>query len=53
MQERAPRQTFAYSRPTIEHLKKCKICSKLTIKTPERLSAEFIVKFGHFLHLFL
>ena len=37
-QERAPPQTFTYSKSTIETLKnKCEICSKLTIKTPGRL----------------
>ena len=28
--------TFTCSKSTIETLKKCEICSKLTIKTPER-----------------
>ena len=30
----------------------CEICSKLTIKTPERLSGVFIVNNEHTLHLF-
>ena len=34
-QERAPRQTFTHSKTTIVTLKKCEICSKLTIKAPE------------------
>ena len=33
--------------------KKCEICSKLTIKTPERRSGVFIVNFEHILHIFL
>ena len=34
--------------------KRCEICSKLTIKTPERRrSGVFIVNFEHILHLFL
>ena len=34
--------------------KRCEICSKLTIKTPERRrSGVFIVKFEHISHLFL
>ena len=34
--------------------KKCEICSKLTIKTPERRrSGVFIVNFEHILHHFL
>ena len=33
--------------------KKCEICSKLTIKTPERSSDIFIVNFEHVSHLFL
>ena len=32
--------------------KSCEICSKLTIKTPERLGV-FIVNFEHISHLFL
>ena len=31
----------------------CEICSKLTIKTPERLSYVFIVNFEHISHLVL
>ena len=43
---------------TIETLeKRCEICSKLTIKTPERRQwrrpGVFIVNFEHTLHLFL
>ena len=34
-QERAPGQTFTYPNATIVILKKCEICSKLTIKAPE------------------
>ena len=41
--------TFTCSNSTIETLEKSEICSKLTIKTPERLqwcvSGVFIVKF--------
>ena len=37
--------------------KRCRVCSKLTIKTPERSqlrhSGVFIVNFKHILHLFL
>ena len=33
--------------------KMCKICSKLTIKTPERRSGVFIVNFEHISHFFL
>ena len=44
--------TFPCSESTIETLKKrCKICSKLIIKTPE--FGAFIVNFGHISHLFL
>ena len=36
---------------------RCEICSKLTIKTPERChwrcSGVFVVNFGHILHLIL
>ena len=47
-QEGSPRQTFTYSKSTIETLKKkCENYSKSTIKTPERLSNLFIVNFGH------
>ena len=45
-QEGGPRQTFTYSKSTIETLKeKCENYSKLKIKTPERLSNLFIVNF--------
>ena len=47
-------------KPTIETLekrKRCEICSKLIIKTPERrqcrCSGVFIVNFEHISHLFL
>ena len=53
-QERAQRQTFTYLKSTIETLKKkCENYSKLTIKTPERLSTLLIVNFGHNSLLFL
>ena len=53
-QERAPPQTFTYSKSTIETLKnKCEICSKLTIKTPRQLSTLFTVNFKHISLLFL
>ena len=49
IQERAPGQAFTYSKLRIEILKiKIEICSKLTIKTPGRLSTLFIVNFEHF-----
>ena len=32
---------------------RCEICSKLTIKIPERLSGIFIVNFEHISHLVL
>ena len=32
---------------------RCEICSKLTIKTPERRSGVFIVNFEHISHRFL
>ena len=32
---------------------RCEICSKLTVKTPERGSGVFIVNFGHISHLVL
>ena len=32
--------------------KKCEICSKLTIETPEQCSTACIVNFGHISHLF-
>ena len=32
--------------------KKCEICSKLIIKTPERRSVVFIINFEHISHLF-
>ena len=52
-QERAPRQTFSYSKSTIETLKnKREICSKLTIKMPGRLSTLFIIHFEHISFLF-
>ena len=49
---------FACSKSPIETLeKRCEICSKLTIKTPERRqwrrSGVFIVNFEHISHLFL
>ena len=47
------RRIFTHSKPTLETLKKCEICSKLTIKTPDRFSTVFIVDFGHILYLFL
>ena len=46
-QKRDPRQAFTYIKSTIETLKKGENYSKLTIKTPERLSNLFIVNFGH------
>ena len=53
-QERAPQQTFAYSKSRIETLKiECDICSKLTIKTPRRLSTTLNVNFEHFHSFFL
>ena len=53
-QERAPRQTFTHSKSRIKTLKiECEICSKLTIKTPGRLSTLFIVNFEHFHSFFL
>ena len=52
-QERDPWQTFTYLKSLIETLKKVWICSKLTIKTLEQISAVFIVSFGHISHLFL
>ena len=53
-QERAPRQTFTYSKSRIETLKiKCEICSKLIIKTPGRLSTLFVVNSEHFHSFFL
>ena len=33
--------------------KRCEICLKLTIKTPERRHCVFIVNFGHISHLFV
>ena len=51
-QERAPRETFTYSKSIIETLKKSEICLRLTM-TPERLFVLFIVKFGHISLLFL
>ena len=42
-QKRAPQQTFTYSKSILETLKRCQICSKLTIKTPGRLSAVFSI----------
>ena len=43
-QERTPRRAFTYSKSNT---------LKLTVKTPERLSIEFIVNFGHIFYLFL
>ena len=50
--------TFAYSKSTIEALeKRCGICSKLIIKTPERRhgrrSCIFLIHFEHISRLFL
>ena len=42
-QKRAPQQTFTYSKSILETLKRCQICSMLTIKTPGRLSAVFSI----------
>ena len=43
-QERALQQRFIYSKSRIETVKiECEICSKLTIKTPGRLSALFML----------
>ena len=51
-----PQLIFTYSKSTMETLEKdVEICSKLTIKTPERRqcrSAVFIVNFEHISHLF-
>ena len=48
---------FTYSMSTIETLERSEICSKLTIKTPERRqwrrSGVFIVNSKHILHIFL
>ena len=52
-QEKVPQETFTYSKSNIETLKKCEICSKLIIKTPEQISTVFIVDFGHISYLFL
>ena len=53
-QEKVPRETLTFSKSNIETLKKkFEMCSKLTIKTPERLSTVFIVNYGHISHLFL
>ena len=53
-QERALRQRFIYSKSRIETVKiECEICSKLTIKTPGRLSTLLIVNFQHFHSFFL
>ena len=53
-QKRAPRQTFNYSKSTIETLKNnCKISSKLTIKTPGWPSSLFIANFKCISLLFL
>ena len=41
-----------YWKSKIEKLKKCEICSKLVIKTPEQLSTIFIGNFGHISRLF-
>ena len=34
-------------------IKRCEICSKLTMKTPELHSTVFVVDFEHISHLFL
>ena len=48
-QERAPWQTFTYSKSRIETLKiKSEMCLKLTIKAPGQPSTLFIVNFEHF-----
>ena len=52
-QEKVPREAFTYSKSNLETLKKCEICSKLIIKTPEQISTVFIVNFGHISYLFL
>ena len=50
-------ETFTSSKSTIETLKKCEICLKLTIKTPEgrqsRLYDVFIINCERILHIFL
>ena len=46
-QERAPQQIFTYSKSILETLKRREICSKLTIKTPERRSAVFSINLIH------
>ena len=48
--------TFTFSKSTTKTLKRCEICSKLTIKTPERrqwLCSVFIVNFEIISDLFL
>ena len=48
--------TFTCSNSTTETRKRCEICSKLIIKTPERRrrrSGVFIVNFEHISHLCL
>ena len=49
--------TFTCSKSTLEILEKCEICSKLTMKTPERRqrrrSSVFIVNFEQISQLFL
>ena len=53
-QERAPHQTFTYSKLTIDMLRnKCEICSKLTLKTSGQLSTLLIVNLEHISLLFL
>ena len=49
-QERAPQQTHTYSKSILETLKRCEICWKLTIKTPERLSTVFSINLIHYIY---
>ena len=57
MTESTSQLTFACSKSTIETLEKGEICSKLTIKTPERRQwhrhGVFVVNFEHISYLFL
>ena len=48
---RVPANIYSFKNSNRNFSKKCKVCSKLTIKTPERhprSSRVFIVKFEHY-----
>ena len=48
----SPTNTFLFIMNNSNTRKRCEICSKLTIQTPQRRSTVFIVNFEHISHRF-